>query len=105
MISLLTPAEALKHIAFLMRQQRLHLNITQANLAEKASVNLATLRKFERTGKISLESFIKIVFVLEMLDKVMEALKTPEHAFTTLDELLNSNSPKLTRKKASPHEK
>lgn len=105
MLSLLTPPEALTRIAFLMRQQRFNLNITQVHLAERPDVNLAILLKFERAGKISLESFIKIAFTLEMLDNILEALKQPDQAFRTLDELLITNHPKPPRKKASPHEK
>lgn len=105
MVSLLTPHEAQKNIALFMRQQRLNLNITQAHLAERANVSLASLRKFERTGKISFESFIKISFVLERLDNLLAALKTPEETFNSLDELLEESHSKPARKKASPHEK
>ncbi len=105
MISLSTPAEAIKEIALIMRQQRLRLNLTQAHLAEKADVSLATLRKFERTGKIALESFIKIAFVLEKMDRLLEGLKTTESSFSSLDELLEKSHSKPIRKKASPHEK
>ena len=100
MISLVTTAEALSQIAGLMRQRRLDMNMTQVLLAERSNVSLAVLRKFERSGKISLESFMKLAFTLDVMDGVLAGLKNKEEEFSSMDELLKENQNK-PRKKAS----
>jgi transcriptional regulator with XRE-family HTH domain len=37
-------------------------------LAERSGVSLASLRRFERTGKVSLDNLLKIAFTLHRLD-------------------------------------
>ena len=64
MVSLITPAKAQKRIAEQARARRLQMELTQEGLAERSGVALPTLRKFERTGTLSLESFLKLQMVL-----------------------------------------
>ncbi len=44
---------------------RKQLGYTQIELAERSGVSLGSLKRFETTGQISLESFLKLAFVLE----------------------------------------
>jgi transcriptional regulator with XRE-family HTH domain len=99
MIALKTPTEALIQIAIMMRQRRLDYNITQKQLAQRADVSIATLRKFEHTGKISLESFLKLTFVLNLMEDILNALKVKSETFKSMDELLEAEH-KPTRKRA-----
>ncbi|MHB1103430.1 MAG: helix-turn-helix domain-containing protein [Devosia sp.] len=46
------------------RDRRLAQNMTQAGLAARAGVSLGTLKLFERTGKASLETVLRIAFAL-----------------------------------------
>lgn len=97
-ISLNTPSEAVAEISSLLRQRRLVANMTQQQLAERSNVSLAVLRKFERSGKISLESFIKLAFVLGVADAMLESLKIKPETVTSLDELLKETvTPKRQR--------
>lgn len=86
----ITPNEALEYIAAAMRQRRINQNMTQEALSQKSGVALATLRKFERTGLISLESFLKLVLVTGFLDKLVSTIEAQESA-TSLDEILKQN--------------
>ncbi|MCC8162851.1 MAG: helix-turn-helix transcriptional regulator [Lachnospiraceae bacterium] len=47
-----------------MRQRRKEKKLTQVQLSERSDVSLGTLKRFERTGEISLSSLIKIAFAL-----------------------------------------
>ncbi len=47
------------------QEKRLSLNLSQKTLSQRSGVSYGTLKKFERTGKISLESLLKIAFVLD----------------------------------------
>jgi transcriptional regulator with XRE-family HTH domain len=86
-------------MASLMRERRLAVNMTQEQLAGQANVSLAVLRKFERTGKISLESFVKLAFVLGLSDRLLEALRMKTETASLDDILKDISGPK--RKRAS----
>ena len=99
--SLKTPGEMLSDIRSFIKEGRLSFNLTQEQLADRANVSLAVLRKFERTGKISLESFVKLAFVLGLNDKLLEALRAQPSSNASLSDILTQASePK--RQRASP---
>ena len=43
------------------------MGYTQTECATRSGVSLGSLKRFERTGQISLESLLKLAFVLECL--------------------------------------
>jgi transcriptional regulator with XRE-family HTH domain len=49
------------------RIARIYYRLTQKDLSERADVAYATLRKFERTGDISLQNLLKIADALDEL--------------------------------------
>jgi hypothetical protein len=49
---------------------------------------LATLRKFEQQGVISLESLLKLMMVLGMLEAMVEATKVSQTSFSSIDEVI-----------------
>ncbi|NCC63728.1 MAG: XRE family transcriptional regulator [Spirochaetia bacterium] len=101
-MSLTSPSKAQKIIAQSVRERRLLLDLTQEGLSVRSGVPLATLRKFEQQGVISLESLLKIAMVLGMLDALIKAVEVPKDAYTSLDEIIKSDSkPKRKRGKNS----
>ena len=58
------PSEIMQDIAASARARRLALNLTQEGLRVRSGVSLGTIKKFERTGKISLESLLTIAMAL-----------------------------------------
>lgn len=98
MISLTTPAKVQKKLAEQARARRLHMELTQEGLAERSGVALPTLRKFERTGVLSLESFLKLHMVLGGLEDILKATQIKEPLFSSIDDVLDTyNDP--TRKR------
>lgn len=93
MISLITLEKAQKKLAENVRAGRLHMNLTQQGLAERAGVPVPTLRKFEQKGAISLESFLKIQMVLGGLDAILKATETKAPEFTSIDDVLEAHTP------------
>ena len=78
------------------------MELTQEGLAERSGVPLATLRKFEQKGAISLQSLLKLLMVVGGLEEIIDVLKPPKPNFTSIDEVLkdrNSISRKRGRKK------
>ena len=51
-----------------MRARRKEQKLTQAELSRRADVSLGSLKRFEQTGNIALDSLIKIAFVLGCQD-------------------------------------
>lgn len=64
-----------KEIAFRFKQKRLDKNLTQEGLSERSGISLGTLKRFENTGEISLQSLLKIALVLNVLDEFDNLLK------------------------------
>ncbi|MCB1681031.1 MAG: helix-turn-helix transcriptional regulator [Rhodospirillales bacterium] len=83
-----------------LKKQRLSMNMTQAQLAERANVSLSVLRKFEQSGKISLESFVKLTFVLGLSERMLKAFQPQEQKPSSLEEIINEQ-PGRSRKRAS----
>lgn len=60
-----TPAEIAGLLADRVRALRLQRGWTQQELAERAGLTLATYRRFEHSGRISLERLLRIAVVLD----------------------------------------
>jgi transcriptional regulator with XRE-family HTH domain len=98
MISLLNITQALKLTRENIRARRVSSGLTQEGLANRSGVPLPTLRKFEQTGLISLESFFKLLLILDGLDTVIAATKVPSSTFSSIDEVLQAEQLKKQRK-------
>ena len=59
-----SPNDLNMDIAKRVSVRRKEKKITQVQLAESSDVSLGSIKRFERTGEISLSSLIKIAFVL-----------------------------------------
>lgn len=60
--------EVMQEIATRAKDQRLEQNLTQEGLALRSGVSLGSIKRFERTGEISLKSLIDIALALGCLD-------------------------------------
>lgn len=97
-MSLITPAKAKTALAANMRERRLALNLTQAGLSERSGVALATLRKFEQSGSVSLDNLLKLMLVVGGLRKIVEATALDQGRFSSIDDVLsNKIRPKRKR--------
>lgn len=63
-VFLKSPNDINKEIAMRMRARRKEKKLSQIQLSERSDVSLGSLKRFERTGEISLSSLIKIAFAL-----------------------------------------
>lgn len=59
-----SPNDVSKEIAKRVRERRKEKKLTQVQLSKRADVSLGSLKRFERTGEISLSSLIKLAFAL-----------------------------------------
>ena len=88
-----------KAIANRARDLRLELNLSQQTLSEKSGVSYGSLKKFEQTGQISLESLLKLAVILGYMDdfNALFVRKSAEKALS-LDELIGNGKRKRGRK-------
>ena len=87
-----TPREIQLILSQRVKRLRLINEWTQAELAERAGITLASLKRFESTGKISLERLSLIALALGRLNELMQLFEEPE--IMTLSDIK-----KLTKKR------
>jgi transcriptional regulator with XRE-family HTH domain len=83
------PSDILKSTASNTAALRKELKLTQADLSVKSGVSYGSIKRFERTGRISFESLLKIAEALDRLSDFEELLipkgnKKVEDLFKTL---------------------
>jgi len=94
-----SPYEMAQAIAKRAQAKRLRLNLSQQTLSERSGVRYGTLKKFERTGHISLGSLLKIALALDAFDDFDRLFaKSPQALPASLDELLFEHTRKRGRK-------
>ena len=82
------PGEFMTEIAERARSLRKQMGYSQKKLAELSGVSWGSVKRFETTGQISLESLLKIALILEATDG-FELLFPPELTPESLDELFD----------------
>lgn len=76
-LSMQTPDETSRELARRVKQLRLIQGFKRQTLAGRAGVTTASLKRFETTGKGSLELLLKVVFALGRLDEMTNLLQPP----------------------------
>ena len=72
MVSLKSAPEVLAELAKMVRVQRLKRGWTQTDMARRAGLKLPTYIVFERSGRISLLRFLKLLDVLDLMKDINE---------------------------------
>jgi transcriptional regulator with XRE-family HTH domain len=82
------PSDFLEELAFRHKTLRKQAGLTQQELARRSGVSLGSIKRFESTGQISLESLLKSVQILnritdfELILKPIENLEEIEKLFS-----------------------
>jgi len=64
----LTPATVMKEIAAKTQQLRKKNGISQLELSKRSGVSYGSLKRFETSGQISLESLLKLAYFFNRLE-------------------------------------
>lgn len=98
-IQLRMPDELERTLAQRLRALRLVAGWKQTTLAERSGVTLASLRRFESTGRISLQSLLRLCGALGRLDEFDHLLRPPTaRSLAELEARASSPMPKRGRK-------
>ncbi|MEA3397781.1 MAG: helix-turn-helix transcriptional regulator [Chloroflexota bacterium] len=98
-INLSTPASIMGQLKEKFKERRLFLDLTQKGLATKSGVSLGSLKRFESSGHISLESLLKLALVLECLDDFNTIADKKTMQVNSIDELLKTTSTQKIKKR------
>ncbi len=77
MLTLYSPTEISRSLADRIRALRLRKEWTRNTLANRAGVSIASLKRFETTGKGSLELVLKVANALARLEDFTTVLQPP----------------------------
>jgi len=100
MISLfmMLPHEVAVYIAHQAQAKRLSLNFSQKTLSKHSGVSFGVIKKFERTGEISLKSLLKIALALNSLEEFKNLFKTTAlENSVSLDDIIKLKDKKRKR--------
>jgi transcriptional regulator with XRE-family HTH domain len=86
-----TTPEYLKEIADREKQLRKQLKLSQRELAERSGVSLGSLKRFESTGQIALESLVKLAQILETTEQLNQ-LFPPQDDMSHIESLFSSKT-------------
>ncbi len=96
-IQLHNPDEIAGLLAERVRAERLRREWKQETLAERSGVSLPTIRRYERTGRTSLENLLKLCHALGRLDEFADLLMPPPAS--SLDELAARDAQSTLKRK------
>lgn len=87
-INIKTPSSMMQELKIRFKQRRLSLDLTQEGLSRRSGIALGSLKRFESSGQISLESLLKLALVLECIDDFSTIANVKKTTPNTLDEIL-----------------
>ena len=94
------PNKVSKEIAVKAKQLRLAMNITQQQLASKSAVSLGSIKRFEGTGKISLQNLLQVAVVLDAVEDFAQLFTHKK--YNTLEEVIKHNKTKIRSRARNP---
>jgi transcriptional regulator with XRE-family HTH domain len=99
-INISTPFSIMNQLKDKFKQRRLALDLTQEGLSSKSEVSLGSIKRFESTGHISLDSLLKISLVLDCLDDFQLIANPKQKPIFSLDDILKPDK-KPVKKRGS----
>jgi transcriptional regulator with XRE-family HTH domain len=81
------PHDITEELRAKFKARRKSLKYTQDELATRSGVSLGSLKRFESSGKISLESLLKLALVLECLEGFSGVCEESEEMPQSIQEL------------------
>ncbi len=92
--SLTPPASVIAQVGSRAKARRRALGMTQEQLASRSGVSLGSLRRFEQTGQVSLESLVRVARALSCEDEIASLFAKP--AYRTIRDVIDEQG-KLSR--------
>ncbi len=87
------PADFLEELAQKHKTLRKHSKLSQSELAKRSGVSLGSIKRFESTGQISLESLLKLAQILNRIND-FEFIFKPIENFEEIEKLFSDKTRK-----------
>lgn len=95
-----SPEDVSLNLAERARDRRLILNLSQEGLAHRAGISTGTVKRFEKTGQISIASLLQIALILDALEEFDTVFKPKDLAPASINDIINEpRKPKRGRLK------
>lgn len=94
--SLKTPQELRQELGQRVKSYRLTINLSQEGLARRAGISAGTIKRFEKSGHISVDSLLKIAFVLDAVKDFDNLFKPHPFLGKSIEEIIEV--PKLPQR-------
>jgi transcriptional regulator with XRE-family HTH domain len=85
------PADIMEELALKHKTLRKKFKLNQGELAERSGVSLGSIKRFESTGQISLESLLKLAQILNRLNDFELVFKQEEN-FKEIEKLFSDKT-------------
>ncbi|MCH9739584.1 MAG: helix-turn-helix transcriptional regulator [Epsilonproteobacteria bacterium] len=82
------PNDIIQELKVKFKKKRKELGYTQQELATRSGVSMGSVKRFEGSGQISLESLLKLAFVLECLGDFEKVCEPKERMPKSIEDLL-----------------
>jgi transcriptional regulator with XRE-family HTH domain len=83
-----TSTDIMQELQTKFKERRKSLGYTQNELVTRSGVSLGSLKRFESSGQISLESLLKLALVLECLGDFSAVCCDREEMFGSIEDIL-----------------
>lgn len=84
-----TPQEIRLDLAQRAKKCRLTFNLSQEGVARRAGISAGTVKRFEKTGHISIDSLLKIALVLDATKDFDNAFRQESGAPESIDQIID----------------
>ena len=84
------PQDVMEELRVKFKARRMSIGYTQMECATRSGVSLGSLKRFESSGQIALESLLKLAFILECLGEFSSLCEVEEERFGSIEEVLKS---------------
>ena len=99
LLTLLSPAEMGSSLAERLRALRLLKGWTRETMAQRAGVSSASLKRFETSGRASLDLVLKVAHALDRLEEFSRILQPPPaRSIAELEERARKPAPRRGRR-------
>ena len=84
-----TPTDVMHELSAKFKKRRKSFGLTQTELATRSGMSLGSLKRFEGSGQIALESLLKLALVLECLGDFSGVCCEEEERFGSIEEVVD----------------
>ncbi len=97
-INIITPSSMIEKLRANFKAKRLFLSLTQDGLSKRSGVSLGSLKRFEASGAISLDSLLQIALVLECIDDFASIANHKELSVKSIDDIFDKKKIKVKKR-------